>query len=804
MVQAAQTTSKIIASAKGKVLFIDEAYGLDPSRRNNTYGGDVLDTLTEKLDGAAGSDMAVIMAGYHTEMASMFRNSGNQGLTRRFNLEEALVFEDFSDEDLKRVLMSGIRKESLRAEPSTIDLAVSQISQRRRLDGFGNAAEAEKILMRAKVKLSSRKQKAAENKARRSRPVAASQQTGRGGGALRSLNSFGPDEQDPVPAEEDCECDPYLLIDEDFIAEETSAEKAREAISDLENVEHVMAYIQELEDTIEQAKSEGRAAAEILDDMHMIFTGPPGTGKTTVAQRFGVMFKNLGLLPRSDVEVVTAANLIDRYVGGTENNVKEAMQRAKGGILFIDEAYGMVPGKGSYGGNALQALLDNVTTPEFRGNIIVILAGYAEHVEELFGVNPGFRSRFDKKRLEFPEWSADMAARATIKEVEKNGLGLSSEAKELLPVLYKQLSDLPDWGSARDVYRLILPSMYSKRSSRLGQLARLQRQEDEVNSAKAVSGGAVAASVARKSRREIAAEKNKKPVAAPYEAQDVRAAFSSALKSRSGGSMDDSQVGTVSSGSTDANTAAASAQSSSDAGGQSSNKGSRVQTIGNLAVYNRMITQSKNDGHLLVVDFSASWCPPSQEMKPYFERMSRQFMQVKFAIADSDKAPDVFRKAGVQSMPTLKLFMDGREVATKSGFDESWLRQKIVEFSRLARQNANNSPPALTAGDNQGLAPPPQPPVKQKVRLREEVQHKAPDMTPQQPSRDVWAALEEACAELGYSLEKIEEFLTSGDYPDELLVLVMSKTGVQERSAIVDILNGQKGPFLDKVRLYYF
>ena len=82
-----------------------------------------------------------------------------------------------------------------------------------------------------------------------------------------------------------------------------------------------------------------------------------GTGKTTSAKRFGVAFKNLELLPRADVEVVTAANLISRYVGGTGNNVIDAMRRAKGGILFIDEAYGMLPRHGSFGADAIQALV---------------------------------------------------------------------------------------------------------------------------------------------------------------------------------------------------------------------------------------------------------------------------------------------------------------------------------------------------------------------------------------------------------------------------------------------------------------
>ena len=81
-----------------------EAYVLDPTRRSNSFGGSVLDTIVEKIEGASGSDMAVIFAGYEDEMNAMFRNSGNAGLSRRFNLSEALRFEDFSDAELLTIL----------------------------------------------------------------------------------------------------------------------------------------------------------------------------------------------------------------------------------------------------------------------------------------------------------------------------------------------------------------------------------------------------------------------------------------------------------------------------------------------------------------------------------------------------------------------------------------------------------------------------------------------------------------------------------------------------------------------------
>ena len=148
----------MIEKAKGKVLFIDEAYGLDPARNNNTHGGDVLDTLVEKMEGSAGQDLAVILAGYEPQMREMFKNCGNPGLHRRFNLDDALYLDDLTDEQLTTVLKRLIRKEGLRAEPSTIQLAVSLVSQRRRLDNFGNAGEVAQILDRAKVKLAGRGQ----------------------------------------------------------------------------------------------------------------------------------------------------------------------------------------------------------------------------------------------------------------------------------------------------------------------------------------------------------------------------------------------------------------------------------------------------------------------------------------------------------------------------------------------------------------------------------------------------------------------------------------------------------------------
>ena len=140
--------------------------------------------------------------------------------------------------------------------------------------------------------------------------------------------------------------------------------------------------------------------------LHMIFTGNPGTGKTSVARILGKIYKEAGLLSSGHMVEVSRVDLVGKYVGHTATMVKDVFDRAKGGILFIDEAYSLTSesGQGGYGKEAVETLLKLME--DNREDIAVIAAGYPSLMQEFLDSNPGFRSRFPFV-IRFPEYTGE-------------------------------------------------------------------------------------------------------------------------------------------------------------------------------------------------------------------------------------------------------------------------------------------------------------------------------------------------------------------------------------------------------------
>ena len=137
---------------------------------------------------------------------------------------------------------------------------------------------------------------------------------------------------------------------------------------------------------------------------HLVFTGNPGTGKTTVARLVGRLYKQLGLLSKGHVVEVERSTLIAPYLGQTALRTKAACEKALGGVLFIDEAYSLDVGGNDYGTEAIETLLTFMEAN--RGKIVVVVAGYPDEMDKFLDSNPGLRGRFDAT-IHFDDYSVD-------------------------------------------------------------------------------------------------------------------------------------------------------------------------------------------------------------------------------------------------------------------------------------------------------------------------------------------------------------------------------------------------------------
>lgn len=176
-------------------------------------------------------------------------------------------------------------------------------------------------------------------------------------------------------------------------------------------------------------KAQGLASSK--STMHMAFTGNPGTGKTTVARIVGRMYKSLGLLSKGQFIEVSRTDLIAGYQGQTALKVKKVIERAKGGVLFVDEAYSITENEhsDSYGRECLTELTKALE--DYRNDLVVIVAGYTEPMKIFFESNPGLKSRFNTF-IEFPDYTAFELMEILYNMCLKNDYMLTPTAKEKL------------------------------------------------------------------------------------------------------------------------------------------------------------------------------------------------------------------------------------------------------------------------------------------------------------------------------------------------------------------------------------
>ena len=185
-----------------------------------------------------------------------------------------------------------------------------------------------------------------------------------------------------------------------------AVEKIRKELNDLVGLAPVKEYVFGLADNIQVQQRRAAAGLKTASlSMHMIFTGNPGTGKTTIARLVAKYLKAIGALKGGQLVEVSRGDLVGRYTGHTAPLTNSVIQSALGGVLFIDEAYSLYRGEqDSFGLEAIDTLVKGME--DHRDELVVILAGYTKEMETFLTANSGLASRFPNK-IEFPDYTAD-------------------------------------------------------------------------------------------------------------------------------------------------------------------------------------------------------------------------------------------------------------------------------------------------------------------------------------------------------------------------------------------------------------
>ena len=409
--------NRLCDKAKGGILFVDEAYTLAPlnqSGERDQNGAEALETLMKRMEDDRGN-FVVITAGYRMEMDNLFRI--NPGFKSRFNY--FLNIDDYSPEELYEILLCFARDKKYVISPQAEDIIKTVIRENyeHRDKDFANGRTMRQLFDTICKRQAERLQK-------------------------NDLKQTSDEEL-------------MTLLPEDVPYEKPKTVDFNDCLKELDGLVGLKSVKEEITNLASFLNLQiQRGESNTFQGKHYIFTGNPGTGKTTVARIMANVFKTLGILSRGQLVEADRSKLVAGFSGQTAIKTNQLVDSAIGGVLFIDEAYTLSSSDNdSFGAEAIDTLLKRLE--DDRGKFICIVAGYTRQMHDFIDSNPGMKSRFTQT-INFEDYTSDELSQIFFNMAAARKFSMGNEVKDAVKRMFDQIYIRRDrnFGNAREARKM--------------------------------------------------------------------------------------------------------------------------------------------------------------------------------------------------------------------------------------------------------------------------------------------------------------------------------------------------------------